>query len=364
MGTAIERAQLLVEKFGTVEDRFFVMWGLWGWRVIRADMDICQGIADDMMSLVETSPEGNPLLSEAYWAIGCTAYYKGDFTSALDLLDRGSQSVEPELERRYALKTGQCCSVMCNSHAALAVWQLGCPDQAQHRAEEMIQLAKELSHPFTYAMGLFFRRQVLEFSGRFDLARESIEEEYDVCHENGFVFFEVHAIFGRGNYLLRQGKTDEARRLFDQGLEMLAATGGHLSMDHPYRNIAEGYLMAELHDDAIEWIDRGIDLVDNHNERGMESEFLRLRGELAVATGDQRMAEEYYGQALEVSRRQHAKSWQLRTAISFAKLNQRQSNDSKARQILASAYAMFTEGFDTADLVRAKSLLDELGARS
>ena len=63
-------------------------------------------------------------------------------------------------------------------------------------------------------------------------------------------------------------------------------------MDHPYRNIAEAFLSAELLDDASEWLDRGFDLVNNHHERGMESEFLRLQGELALATGDQKSAEE------------------------------------------------------------------------
>ena len=107
---------------------------------------------------------------------------------------------------------------MCRSHTALALWQLGFPDQALQRADETIRLGKELNHPFSYAMGLFFRRQVLEFSGRRDQARESIEEEYNICHENGFVFFEVHAIFGRGEALLRAGKIDEARKQFDLGL--------------------------------------------------------------------------------------------------------------------------------------------------
>jgi tetratricopeptide (TPR) repeat protein len=362
VGTAIERAQQLVSRFGTVEDQFFVMWGLWGWRIIRADMDICTEIADDIMQLMQQAAESSVLLPEAYWVVGCTAYYKGDFQSALDLLDEGLARNDPEHEREYALKTGQCCSLMCRSHSALALWQLGFPDQALKRADETTRLGKKLNHPFSYAMGLFFRRQVLEFTGRRDQACESIEEEYQVCHENGFVFFEVHAVFGRGDTLLRHGKVDEARKLLDQGLQMLHATGGNLSMEHPYRNIAEAFLLAGLLDDARQWLDRGFNLVNDHNERGMESEFLRLNGELALAAGDQKIAEECFQQALDVARQQHARSWELRATISFAKLRQLQGQREEAHRLLEPIYNVFTEGFDTADLLKAKSLLCELEA--
>jgi predicted negative regulator of RcsB-dependent stress response len=172
----------------------------------------------------------------------------------------------------------------------------------------------------------------------------------------------VHAIFGRGEILLRKGKIDEARKLFAKGLQMLHATGGNLSMDHPYRNIAEASLAAELFDDARDWLQRGFDLVNNHNERGMESEFLRLQGELALATGDQNSAAEAYQRALQVARQQQAKSWELRALISFAKLRQLQGQRQQAQQLLASTYEQFTEGFNTSDLLRAKSLLSELDA--
>jgi serine/threonine protein kinase/tetratricopeptide (TPR) repeat protein len=364
VGTAIERAQQLCSKTGTVADQFFVMWGLWGWRIIRADMDICQGIADDMMQLVKNSAEGKELLSEAYWVVGCTAYYKGEFKKGLKLLEQGLALVDSDQERAYALKTGQCCSVMCRSHSALALWELGFPLQALQRADETVRLAKQLGHPFSYAMALFFGRQVLQFCGRDEQALARIEEEYRICHEQGFVFFEVHAIFGRGDLLLRKGKVNEARKLFDTGLDMLKATGGNLSMDHPYRNIAEAFLLAGLPDDAQEWLERGFDLVENHNERGMESEFLRLKGELALAAGNEQGAEACYQRSMEVAQRQEARSWEMRAVISFAELRRRQHRQNEARQMLAATYGSFGEGFETSDLVRARALLNDLGTEA
>ena len=92
----------------------------------------------------------------------------------------------------------------------------------------------------------------------------------------------------------------------------------------------------------------------------MESEFLRLRGQLALAAGDQQAAEADYRRAIEVSQRQQARSWELRAMMSFAGLKKIQGNPGEGRQMLESIYSVFTEGFDTADLVLAKALLDDL----
>ena len=361
VGSVIERAQELCSKYGSVADQFFVMWGMWGWRIIRADMDICRGIAREMMTLVEQSPEARLLLPEACWAVGASEYYQGDFRTGLEVLEQGRRLSDIEQARVYALKTGQHCGVMCSSHTALALWELGYPTQAVQRADETVRLGRHVAHPFSYAMALFFGRQVLQFCGRDDDAKLRIAEEYTICHEQGFVFFEIHAIFGRGEYLLKEGKIDEARKLLDQGVQMLKGTGANLSMDYPYRNLAEAYLSQGLPDDAHEWLERGFDLVHNHQLRGMESEFLRLKGGLALARDDERGAEKCYLDAIQVSRQQQAKSWELRSAISLAELRRRQGRSTEIPPLLQPLYNWFTEGFDSADLKQAKSLLDQLG---
>ena len=360
VGTAIERARQLVATYGALKDKFFVMWGLWGWRLIRSELDIAAPIAAEIMQLADSSPEGTELLAEAHWVVGATAYYKGEFKSGLALLERGLALVNDEKQRAHSLLTGQRCSMMCRSHTALALWALGFPDRALQLASDNVRLGKEQNHPFSFAMALYFRRQILQLCGLHEQASQSIEEENTTCHENGFVFFEAHAILGRGDLLLRQGKTDEARKLIATGLEMQKATGGSLSMDRPMRNIAEAYLLAGYPDDAREWLNRGFELINIRNERGLESEFLRLRGQLALAAGDQQAAEADYRRAIEVSQRQQARSWELRAMMSFAGLKKIQGNPGEGRQMVESIYSVFTEGFDTADLVLAKVLLDDL----
>lgn len=360
VGVAIERAQKLVSRIGAIEDQFFVIWGLWGWRLIRSDLDICLGLGQDLMKLVDQSEPSQGLLPEACWVVGSTDYYRGDFTKVNPILQLGLDRLDLERERSYSLKTGQYCGILCGTHIALSMWQLGQPDQALKLSDEMVRRAKQIAHPFTYAMALFFNRQILEFSGRHDQALASVEEEYRVCHENGFLFFEVHAVFGRGVALLKNGKVDGARELFEQGLKMRTATGGHLTMDHPFRNIGDAFLGADLYEEADTWLERGLEIVETYGQRGKHSEFLRLKGNLAKARGDESTAEVYYKNAIEVARAQSARSWELRTAISYAELLQRQQKPSVALEMLQSIYNTFTEGFATSDLIRAKELMKEL----
>jgi predicted ATPase len=101
-----------------------------------------------------------------------------------------------------------------------------------------------------------------------------------------------------------------------------------------------------------------------HNEEGhYEAEVYRLKGELLLAQEGNRQtvaeAEACFQQALDIARRRQAKSWELRAAMSLARLWQQQGKRDEAHELLAPVYSWFTEGFDTADLQEAKGLLDE-----
>jgi predicted ATPase len=107
-------------------------------------------------------------------------------------------------------------------------------------------------------------------------------------------------------------------------------------------------------------------LVEQHDERWWEAEVHRLRGVLLLkAEGSVRCvavtSEECFQQALDVARRQEAKSLELRAAMSLARLWQQQGKCQEAHDLLAPIYGWFTEGFDTADLQEAKALLEALG---
>jgi predicted ATPase len=117
-------------------------------------------------------------------------------------------------------------------------------------------------------------------------------------------------------------------------------------------------------DDAWRCIDDAIETIERSKEKWCEAEVHRIAGEIALksSTPDVEKAEAYCERALAVARQQQAKSWELRAAMSMARLWRDQGKRHEARELLAPVYGWFTEGFDTLDLKEAKALLDELAA--
>jgi class 3 adenylate cyclase/tetratricopeptide (TPR) repeat protein len=357
----IERARDLCERIGTVSDRFFVLWGLWGFRLLRLELDKCRQLADEVMSLVHGSLEGQELLAEAHWLPGCTAYYAGDFATARSHFEAGLALFNAERARVHARRTGQNVGVLYQCHLALTLWELGFPDQALRRAEDMIQFARELGHPFSLAMAHYFRRRLHQYCRLEEQVRQCVAEEYAICHQHGFSFWEAHALLSRGDIFIRQGRLDQAREPIELALQMLEASGCKCTLTHPCSFLAESFLQAGRLDEARQWLDRGFELVTNHNERCLESELLRLRGELLARTpGGEAGAEACFEEAAQVARRQQARSRELRSVMSLCRLRQKLCRPEEARQKLAEIVGRFTEGFATADLIEAKRLLEAL----
>jgi predicted ATPase len=116
-------------------------------------------------------------------------------------------------------------------------------------------------------------------------------------------------------------------------------------------------------DDARRCIDDAIEKVERSKEKWCEAEVHRIAGEIALKSQpDAAKAEKHFERALAVARQQQAKSWELRAAMSMARLWRDQGKRDEARELLTPVYGWFTEGFDTLDLKEAKALLEELAA--
>jgi predicted ATPase len=126
--------------------------------------------------------------------------------------------------------------------------------------------------------------------------------------------------------------------------------------------LAAAYADLGQYDDASRCSSEAIAAVEKTKERVYEAEVLRIAGQIALKSPepDATKAQAYFDRALAVARGQQAKSWELRAAVSMARLWRDQGNRDKARDLLAPVYGWFTEGFDTRDLKEAKALLDQL----
>jgi predicted ATPase len=147
-----------------------------------------------------------------------------------------------------------------------------------------------------------------------------------------------------------------------QGLAAFQATGMRLQYPHFLALLAEAYGKAGQAEEGLSVLAEALALVEETGERYYGAELYRLKGELLLMQGDEAEseAEASFHKAIEVARRQQAKSWELRATMSLCRLWQRQGKREEARQRLAEVYGWFTEGFDTPDLQEAKALLEEL----
>ncbi len=142
----------------------------------------------------------------------------------------------------------------------------------------------------------------------------------------------------------------------------LRSTGATLYVPWLLSNLARAYV--DLLDDAWRCIDEAMTAMQTTKERWCEAEVNRIAGEIALKSSkpDTAKAQKYFERALTVARQQQAKSWELRAAMSMARLWRDQGKPQQARELLAPVYGWFTEGFDTRDLKEAKALLEQLSA--
>ena len=149
-----------------------------------------------------------------------------------------------------------------------------------------------------------------------------------------------------------------------QGLAAWRATGAQVLRPYGLALLAEASAQVGQIEKGLTLLAEAMTVANDTGERRWDAELHRLKGELLLAhTRESDLeAESCFGQALDIARRQEAKSWELRAAMSLSRLWQRQGKSVAARQLLTPIYGWFTEGFDTADLQEAKALLDELGA--
>ena len=243
------------------------------------------------------------------------------------------------------------------------LWLLGYPEQALARVHEALALAHALSHPFSLAYARCWAAVVSQFRRDVPAVHEHAEAAVALATEQGFPLWAAMGTILRGWALAMQGQGEEGMAQVRQGIAAWRATGA--AVTRPILvHLAGGRLCppGPHRTDGLQALAEAHTLVEQHEERWWEAEVYRLRGVLLLRqTGTQQEeAEACLQRALDVARRQEAKSLELRAAMSLSRLWQQQGKRAEARELLAPIYGWFTEGFDTADLQEAKALLDAL----
>ena len=246
--------------------------------------------------------------------------------------------------------------------AAMTLWQLGYPDQALKRGNEALAFAQTLSDPFSLALAEYDFGVLRQYRREAGAAQETEEGVIALSAEHGFPDWLAQATTLRGWAMAEQGHNEEGIAQIKEGLAAYRATGAELNWPYFLTLLAEAYMETGRLEDGLSVLTEALAAADEHEDRHHEAEIHRLKGELLLRQDDSSAAEAQscFLRAIDVARKQSAKSFELRATTSLARLLNEQGRSDEARTMLAEIYGWFTEGFDTADLKDAKALLDEL----
>ena len=361
VGQAYARARALCRELGDTPQLFPVLHGLWRFYVNRAEFQTARELGEQLLTLAQHLRD-RALLLDAHRAVGQTAFWLGDMTRSRAHMEQGIALYNAQQSPTHAVLYVSDSGVVCRSFVAWALWLLGYPDQAQQSIHEALILAQELAHPFSLAYALTFATIVHWFRREGPAAQEYIEAAMTLARIQEFSDFLALGTLLGGWVLAEQGQREEGIAQIHQGLDAYRATGAEVFRPSFLAILAEAYGKAGQSEEGLTVLAEALATAHTTGGHWWEAELHRLKGELrlqqAAESGDE--AEACFHQALDVSRHQEAKSLELRAAMSLSQLWQQQGKRAEAYELLAPIYGWFTEGFDTADLQEARTLLEEL----
>jgi len=296
-------------------------------------------------------------------ALGSTLFWVGDFTQAHAQLEQGVTLYEPVQHRSLAFAYGQDPRVVCQCYTVWTLWMLGYPDQALQLSDETVAMAQELAHPLSLVYALQFTAVLHQHRQERQASQEQAEAVIALSREQGFVQWLAQGTVVQGWALTAQGQSAEGMAQMHEALAAYRATGSEISRPYYLALLAEAYGAGGQAQEGLEVLAEAVAIASNNGPHYWEAELHRLKGELllSLSADNHAEAEGCFHQALTVAHHQQAKSLELRAATSLSRLWQQQGKRDEARGLLASVYGWFTEGFDTADLQEARTLLEELG---
>ena len=362
------RARELCRQMGDTSQLFTVMWGLWSFYTVRAELQIAKELADQFLTMAEKQQDP-ALLVTAHVTMAVLLHNLGEPLYARAHLEQALALYGPQQHHFLISHFGHDEGLSGLVFAAHALWYLGYPDQAMAKIGEALSLARELSHPLSLANALDFRAWLHVYRREPSLAQEQAEADLALSAEQGFEFFAAHATAFRGWALVEQGKGEEGIAQIRAGLAAYRATGAELERSYFLGLLAEAYGRVGQPEEGLRVVGEALAEVHMRGVRFYEAELYRLKGELLLIRNEGRggsrtpateEAEIWLRLALEMARRQQAKSLELRATMSLSRLWQQQGKRDAGHELLTEVYGWFTEGFDTADLKEAKALLGEL----
>ena len=362
--TVYERGRELFWLQGPSPELFHMLWSLNLYYQFGGDLNSSLAICEQLLQLAEGLGDG-PLIMEAHRALGAALLVLGRCEEALKNLDEASALYASHGNHGYALFIGLDCKVISECFAGKALWALGYPDQAAERTERALAFARQLARPQTLVVASHFAAQLHQLRGEVELVRQRAQEAVDLADEYGLELWLAYGLIELGWAEAESGETEKGIPRMQRGIAAYEATGARLWSSFFLQLLADQLAKVGRAKEGMETIAKALAYVERSGERYSLPELYRVKGELLTKCAERQAGaasaepslspESCFTQALNEARQQGAKAWELRAAIS---LNCIPGREKPVRECLASSYAWFKEGHDTADLQRARMILN------
>ncbi len=366
----VEQARLLIEQAAALgeppEDllvMFSVLYGYWVANYIAFSGDVARELATQFLALAEKREAAVPIMI-GHRIMGTSLMWTGDIAKGRAHLDRAIALYDPAEHRPLATRFGQDSRVTCLCFRSMTLWLLGYPVAARDDVDHALKEAQEIGQAATLMFALGTASRPYVYCGNYATAKKLVDELVVLADEKDVLFRKAEGMLVQGCVLALTGKASEAVQMLTSGITAWRSTGATVFMSSWLSNLAWAYAGLGQFGDARRCIAEAMTAVETTKETLFEAEINRMAGEITLKSpqSDAAKAEAYFERALAVARQQQAKSWELRAAMSLARLWRDQGKRDEARDLLAPVYGWFTEGFDTRDLKEAKALLGALAS--
>ena len=360
---AFRRARELCIEAADTKQLVRVLWGQFTGDFAGGRERASLPVAEELLRLSERlADDGGRQLGHA--SVGASLLHLGSFAEARIHFDR-ALTAGGDNEREWAFHYGQSGRVVAHSYLSPDLLLLGFADQGRRHAEQSIVEARGLSHPPSLCFAHSIVTRFYYLLGDAQHLAEYAALVARLADEQGLGLWQALGSIYVGWSRAESGAADEASTLIREGLTKYRAVGAGLSVPLYLSSLATIEARIGHHREAMRLIGEATAVVESGEEGWMSAELHRLAGEIALLEPDpdRAKAQTHFERALGVARDQHAKFWELRAAMSMARLWHDQDKRREASDLLAPVYSWFNEGFATADLREAKSLLDGLACR-
>jgi len=355
------RARVLCQHVGETLQLLPTLWGLSRYYGNRGAYATARELVEQLYRLAQRAATPTPRL-EAHAALVAIVFSQGEYTLARTHAEQGIALTEPREQRAVAFRYDVVPGVICLECAAQALWCLGYPAQALRRSQEARALAQGLAHPLSLALTQYWATFLHHRRREVRAVQAQAEALVALATTQGFPLYVGHGTYWRGWARVLQGQGEAGLALMHQGLTALLALGNEAARPRYLGLLAEAAGHVGQVEEGLRLVVDALTAFETSGQGDMLTEVYRIQGELLQRQDipDRAQAEVCFQQALALARRQEAKAWELRAAMSLARLWQQQGQRAEAYELLAPIYSWFTEGFDTPDLQEAKALLAAL----